>query len=90
MLDSLMLVDQNMVCGSNNDQRDHFLRIHLDVSLFSGIHQICIPTFPFDPPMLSGTWYEYTDQHEVKLSAIFVTRLSSRAVYFHTNKVAVF
>ena len=55
MLDSPMLVDQNvaMVCGSNTDQRDHFPRIHLDVSLFSGIHQICIPTFPFDPPMQS-------------------------------------
>ena len=26
------LVDQNMVCGSNTDQRDHFSRIHLDVS----------------------------------------------------------
>ena len=41
-----------MVCGSNTDQRDHFPRIHLDVL---GIHQICIPTFPFDPPMQSDT-----------------------------------
>ena len=32
---------------------------------------------------------EWQIQHEAKLSAIFVTRLSSRAVYFHTNKVAV-
>ena len=51
MLDSPMLVDQNMVCGSSKDQRDHFPRIHLDVSsLFSGIHQICIPTFPLIHP----------------------------------------
>ena len=55
MLDSPMLVDQNMVCGSKTDQRDHFPGIHLDVSLFSGIHQICIPTFPFDLPMQSDT-----------------------------------
>ena len=47
MLDSPMLVDQNMVCGSNTDRRDHFPRIQLVVFLFSGIHQICIPTFPF-------------------------------------------
>ena len=53
MLDSPMLVDQNMVCGSNTDQRDHFFRIHLGVSLFSGICQICIPTFLFGPPMQS-------------------------------------
>ena len=56
MLDSSLLVDQNVVYGSNKNQRDHFPRIHLDVSLFSGIHQICIPTFPFDPPMHSGTY----------------------------------
>ena len=55
MLNSPVLVDQNMVCGSNKDQRDHFPGIHLDVSLFSGIHQICILTFPFDPPMQSDT-----------------------------------
>ena len=42
MLDLPMLVDQNMVCGSNTDQRDHFPRIHVDVSLFSGIHQIAM------------------------------------------------
>ena len=45
-----MLVDQNMVYGSNTDQRNHFPRIQQVVPLFSGIHQICIPTFPFDPP----------------------------------------
>ena len=50
-----MLVDQNMICGSNTNQGDHFPRIHLDVSLFSGIRQICIPTFPFDPPTQSDT-----------------------------------
>ena len=50
MLDSPMLVDQNMVCGSNTDQRDHFARLHLHVSLIPGIHQIFIPTFPFDQP----------------------------------------
>ena len=62
MLDSPMLVDQNniIVCGSNKDQRDHLPRIHLDVSLFSGIHQICIPTFPFDPPTQSDTYTSYT------------------------------
>ena len=53
MLDLPLLVDQNMVCGSN---ADHFPRIHLDVSLFSGIHQICIPTFPFDSPTQSDTY----------------------------------
>ena len=46
-----MLVDQSMICGSNKDQKDHLPRIHLDVSPFSGILQICIPTLPFDPPM---------------------------------------
>ena len=51
MLDSPMLVDHNMVCRSNKDQRDHFPRIHLDVSLFTGKHQIRIPIFPFDPPL---------------------------------------
>ena len=55
ILDSPMLVDQNMVCESSKDQRDYFPRIHLDISLFSGIHQICIPTFPFDPSMQSDT-----------------------------------
>ena len=55
MLDSPILVDQNMVCGTNTDQKDHYPRMHLDVSLFSGIHQICIPTFPFDPPTQSDT-----------------------------------
>ena len=44
MLDSPVLVDQNMICGSNKVQRDHFPRIHLD-----------IPTFPFDPPTQSDT-----------------------------------
>ena len=51
-----MLVDQNMVCGSKKDQRDHFPSIHLDVSFFSGIHQICIPTFPVDSPTQSDTF----------------------------------
>ena len=55
MLDSLVLDDQNVVCGSNKDQRDHFPRIHPSVSLFSGMHQIRIPTFPFDPPTQSDT-----------------------------------
>ena len=31
-------------------------RIQLDVSLLSGIHEICIPTFPFDPPTQSDTF----------------------------------
>ena len=58
MLNSPMLVDQNNYgfwIKINIDQRDHFPRIHLDVSLFSEIHQICIPTFPFDPPTQSDT-----------------------------------
>ena len=68
MLDSPMLVDQNMVCRSNTDQRDHFPGIHLAVSLFSGIHQICIPTFLFDPPTQSDIYiyiyiYIYTHTH---------------------------
>ena len=50
MLDSPMLVDQNMVCASNTDQRDHFPRIHL-VSLFSGIHQMYVSLlFPLIHP----------------------------------------
>ena len=52
----LELNHQNMVCGSNTEQRDHFPRIQLVVSLFSGIHQICIPTFPFDPLTQSDTF----------------------------------
>ena len=52
MLDLLVLVDQNMVCGSS---KDHFPRMHLDVSVFSGIHQMCIPSFPFDPHAQSDT-----------------------------------
>ena len=36
-----------------------FARIHLVVSLFSGIHFSCIPGFPFDPPMQSDT-LDYT------------------------------
>ena len=32
---------------------------------------------------------QVANTEEVKLSAIFVTRLSSRAVYFHTAQVAV-
>ena len=55
MLDSPMSVGQIMVSRSITDQWDHFPRIHLDVSLFSGIHQICIPTFPYDPPTQSDT-----------------------------------
>ena len=43
MLDSPMLFDQNMVCGSNTDHRDHFPRIQL----------ICIPIFLFDSPTQS-------------------------------------
>ena len=34
----------------------HFPGYKLFVSLFSGIHQICIPTFPFDLPTQSGTF----------------------------------
>ena len=66
MLDSPVLVDQSMVCRSNTDRRDHFPRIQLVVSLFSGIHQvvsllsgihqICIPTFPFDLSTQSDTF----------------------------------
>ena len=56
MLDSPMSVNQNIVCGSKTDQRDHFPKIHLDASLFSGIHWICISTFPFDPPTQSDTF----------------------------------
>ena len=33
-----------------------FPRDNLFVSLFSGIHQICIPAFPFDLPMQNGSW----------------------------------
>ena len=55
MLDSLMLVDQNVLCGSNTDQWDHFLKIKLIVYLFTGIHQI--PTFPFDPPTQSDACF---------------------------------
>ena len=34
----------------------HFPGYKLFVSLFSGIHQICIPAFPFDLPTQSGTY----------------------------------
>ena len=54
MLDSPVLVDQNMVSGSNKDQRDNFPRIHLDVSLFSGLYTSDM--FPFDPPTQSDTY----------------------------------
>ena len=64
MLDSPVLVDQNMVSGSNKDQRDNFPRIHLDVSLFSGLHQICIPTFPFDPPTQSDTYSNVNQERD--------------------------
>ena len=45
-------------------------RIQLDVSLLSGIHAICIPTFPFDPPTQSDTylfvnWYNIRDPFAV-------------------------
>ena len=63
MLDSPMLVDQNMVCGSNKDQRDHFPRIH----------QICIPTFPFDPPMLRGTYFVI--YHTIRLRVLLTTKV---------------
>ena len=36
-------------------QRFIFPGYNLFVSLFSGIYQICIPVFPFDPPTQSGT-----------------------------------
>ena len=42
---------------------------NLFVSLFSGIHQICIPAFPFDPPMQSGT-YNYKG-HKIHKIAVF-------------------
>ena len=58
MLDSPMLVDQNQVCKSITNQRDHCPRIHLNASLYLGIHQIYIPTIPFDPPMQSDTFKE--------------------------------
>ena len=34
----------------------HFPGYKLFASLFSGIHHICIPAFPFDPPTQSGTY----------------------------------
>ena len=57
MLDSPKLVDPNMVCGSNTDQKDHFPRIQLVVFLFSEIRHICIPTvfLSVDPPTQSDT-----------------------------------
>ena len=36
--------------------RVYFPRIQIDVSLLSGIHQICILAFPFDPPMQSDMY----------------------------------
>ena len=41
-------------------QRFIFPGYNLFASLFSGIHQICIPAFPFDPPTQSGTLLSYT------------------------------
>ena len=37
------------------DQGYYFPRIQINVSLLSGIHQICIPAFPFDLPTQSDT-----------------------------------
>ena len=54
MLDSLMLVDQNMVCRSNTDQRDHSRCI----PLFRDTSDM-YPYFPFDTPTRSDT-YMYT------------------------------
>ena len=84
MLDSPMLVDQNMVCGSNIDQRDHFPRIHLDASLFSGIHQICIPTFPFDPPTQRYI-YNYDDFDFGCDSSTMLCYLLDFIIQLHTN-----
>ena len=65
MLDS---PDQNMVCRSNTDHP----RIHLDVSLFSGIHQLRIPTIAFDPSMQSDT---SCYKHQIPLVAFHLSRL---------------
>ena len=43
-------------------QKFIFPGYNLFVSLFSGIYQICIPAFPFDPPTQSGTFNNVTGQ----------------------------
>ena len=58
---------QNCTCISCNMGTSGFLCLYkewhhfpghkLFVSLFSGIHHICIPAFPFDTPMQSGTYF---------------------------------
>ena len=56
MLDSPISDDQNMVVDQTQIKGIIFPGcIYVDVFLFSGIHQICIPTFPFDPPTQSDT-----------------------------------
>ena len=56
MLDSPMLVDQNMVCGSNIDQRDHFtmMQPRRCIPLFRDTSDM-YPYFSFDPPTQSDT-----------------------------------
>ena len=43
-----------------------------------------------DQTKTSQSWIKVLCTLDVHQSAIFVTRLSSRAVYFHTNQVTVF
>ena len=40
-----------------------FPRVQLICIPLSGIHQICIPTFPFDPPTQSGTFVDVASVH---------------------------
>ena len=59
-IDSILLTNSNpqstVVLLCLYTEWHHFPGYKLFVSLFSGIHHICIPAFPFDPPMQSGTY----------------------------------
>ena len=59
-IDSILLTNSNpqsiMVVLCLYKEWHHFPGYKLFVSLLSGIHHICIPAFPFDPPTQSGTY----------------------------------
>ena len=59
VIDSILLTNSNpqsiVVLLCLYKEWHYFPGYKLFVSLLSGIHQICIPAFPFDPPTQSGT-----------------------------------
>ena len=49
-------IKSGISCRSRS--RVHVPRTQLAVSLITGIHQICIPAFPSDPPTQSDTYHD--------------------------------